>query len=130
VQFLLILRLVCAQNNSAMKVDVEYQNLITLHSALGFIYKLLFKSCRFAPQCLRKTKSQQSTRQLFYIIVLFTSVHLQICPLCTSSITLSLPVDLFFPNFLYICDIRSVFLYLLVVAFMTLLDDLFFCILI
>jgi hypothetical protein len=32
-----------------------------------FIYNLLFKSCRFAPQCLRKTESQQSTRQLFYI---------------------------------------------------------------
>jgi hypothetical protein len=45
------------------------------------IYKLLFKSCRIAPQCLRKTKSQQSTRRLFYIIVLFPSVHLQICPL-------------------------------------------------
>jgi hypothetical protein len=45
------------------------------------IYNLLFKSCRIAPQCLRKTKSQQSTRRLFYIDVLFTSVHLQICPL-------------------------------------------------
>jgi hypothetical protein len=45
------------------------------------IYKLLFKSCRIAPQCLRKTESQQSTRRLFYIIVLITLVHLQICPL-------------------------------------------------
>jgi hypothetical protein len=31
------------------------------------IYNLLFKSCRFAPQCLRKTESQQSTRLLIYI---------------------------------------------------------------
>jgi hypothetical protein len=45
------------------------------------LYNLLFKSCRIAPQCLRKTKSQQPTRLLFYIIALFTLVHLQICPL-------------------------------------------------
>jgi hypothetical protein len=45
-----------------------------------YIYNPLFKSCRIAPQCLRKTKSQQSTRRLFYIIVLFTPVHLRICP--------------------------------------------------
>jgi hypothetical protein len=30
------------------------------------IYNLLFKSCRIAPQYLRKTESQQSTRLLFY----------------------------------------------------------------
>jgi hypothetical protein len=46
------------------------------------IYNLLFKSCRAAPFRLRKTKesavSQQSTRLLFYIIVLFTSVNLQV----------------------------------------------------
>jgi hypothetical protein len=47
----------------------------------------------------------------------------------TSSIALSLLVDLFFPKFLYICDIRSVFLYLIVVALITLLDDLFLFIL-
>jgi hypothetical protein len=45
------------------------------------IYKLLFKSCRFAPQCLRKIRSQQLTRLLFYVIVLVTLVRLQICPL-------------------------------------------------
>jgi hypothetical protein len=45
----------------------------------------------------------------------------------TSCIALSLLVDRFVPSFLYICDIRSVFLYLLVVAFITLLDDLFVC---
>jgi hypothetical protein len=48
---------------------------------LLYIYNLLFKSCRFAPQCLRKTKSQQSTCRLFYISLLFTLAHLQICPL-------------------------------------------------
>jgi hypothetical protein len=36
VGFLLILRSVCAQNNGAVKVDEEYQNLGTLHSACGF----------------------------------------------------------------------------------------------
>jgi hypothetical protein len=44
------------------------------------LYDLLFKSCRIAPQCLKETKSQQLTRRLFYIIVLFTSVHLQMFP--------------------------------------------------
>jgi hypothetical protein len=79
------------------------------------IYKLLFKSCRFAPQCRRKTKSQQSTRRLFYIIVLFT-IYIGTSPnlssiVCssTSKTVLSLLVDLFFPNFVYICDIRSIF---------------------
>jgi hypothetical protein len=50
-------------------------------STFASIYKLLFESCRIAPQCLRKTESQQSARRLFYIIVLITLVHLQICPL-------------------------------------------------
>jgi hypothetical protein len=36
VGFLLILRSVCAQNNGAVKVDEEYQNLGTLHSTRGF----------------------------------------------------------------------------------------------
>jgi hypothetical protein len=61
------------------KMKVTGDNLPFGH-ACDDIYKLLFKSCRFAPQCLRKTRSQQSTRLLFYVILLFTSVHLQICP--------------------------------------------------
>jgi hypothetical protein len=36
IGLLLILRSVCAQNNGPVKVDVEYQNLNTLHSAVGF----------------------------------------------------------------------------------------------
>ena len=42
------------------------------------IYNLLFKSCSFAPRLLRKKKSQQSIRLLFYVIV-FTLVHPRIC---------------------------------------------------
>jgi hypothetical protein len=41
---------------------------------------LLFKSCRFAPQCLRKAVSQQSTRQLFYInYFLFRYISKSVC---------------------------------------------------
>jgi hypothetical protein len=36
IGFLLILRSVCAQNNGGMKVDEEYQNLITMHSAVSW----------------------------------------------------------------------------------------------
>jgi hypothetical protein len=46
-------------------------------STTSDIYNLLFKSCRFAPQCLRKTESQQSTHQLYnnscYVLLLFTT---------------------------------------------------------
>jgi hypothetical protein len=35
VGFLLILRLVCAQNKGSVKADEEYQNLITLHQAIS-----------------------------------------------------------------------------------------------
>jgi hypothetical protein len=35
IGFLLILQSVCAQNNGAIKVDDEYQNLSTMHSAIG-----------------------------------------------------------------------------------------------
>jgi hypothetical protein len=51
------------------------------------------------------------------------------CSSTFSCIALSLLVDLFFPSFLYICDIRLMFLYLLVFAVITLLHDLFLCIL-
>jgi hypothetical protein len=36
VGFLSILRSVCAQNHGAIKVDQEYHNLSTLHSAIAF----------------------------------------------------------------------------------------------
>jgi hypothetical protein len=52
VQFLLILRSVCAQNNGAMKVDVEYQNLDTLHSAIGFKQKKTISNSIFAEEVL------------------------------------------------------------------------------
>jgi hypothetical protein len=40
VQFLLVLQLICAQNNGAMKVDdEEFQNMGTIHSAAGYKQK-------------------------------------------------------------------------------------------
>jgi hypothetical protein len=63
----------------------------------------------------------------YFVIYIDTSPNLSsITCSSTSVISLSLLVDLFFPSFLYSCNIKSVFLYLLVVADITLLDDLFF----
>jgi hypothetical protein len=52
VGFLLILQLVCAQNNSAVKVDEEYQNLGTLHSACGFKQVNNVSNTKFADQVI------------------------------------------------------------------------------
>jgi hypothetical protein len=50
VGFLLVLRSVCAQNNGAVRVDEEYQNLGTLHSAVGFKQKKSVSDSKFADQ--------------------------------------------------------------------------------
>jgi hypothetical protein len=50
VGFLLILRSVCAQNNNAVKIDEEYQNLHTLHSAVGFKQEKTVSNSKFAHQ--------------------------------------------------------------------------------
>jgi hypothetical protein len=52
VQFLLVLRSVCAQNNGAVKVDEEYQYLCTLHSAVGFKQKNTISNSDFAEEVL------------------------------------------------------------------------------
>jgi hypothetical protein len=52
VQFLLVLRSVCAQNNGAVKVDEEYQNLHTLHSAVAFKQKNTVSNSDFAEEVL------------------------------------------------------------------------------
>jgi hypothetical protein len=52
VGFLLILRSVCAQNNGAVKVDEEYQNLGTLHSACGFKQAGGVSNAKFADQVI------------------------------------------------------------------------------
>jgi hypothetical protein len=57
VQFLLVLRSVCAQNNGAVKVDQEYQNLITLHSAVGFLQENTVSNSIFAEEVLDRYES-------------------------------------------------------------------------
>jgi hypothetical protein len=48
IGFLLSLRYVCAQNNGAVKVDEEYQNLGTLHSACGYKQKKNVSNSKFS----------------------------------------------------------------------------------
>jgi hypothetical protein len=50
VGFLQILRSVCAQNNSAVKVDKEYQNLGTLQSACGYKQRKSISNAKFADE--------------------------------------------------------------------------------
>jgi hypothetical protein len=50
VGFLLVLRSVCTQNNGAVRVDEEYQNLGTLHSAVRFKQKKSVSDSKFADQ--------------------------------------------------------------------------------
>jgi hypothetical protein len=50
VGLLLVLRAVCAQNNGAVKVDKEYQNLGTLHSAVGFRQKKTVNDIKYADE--------------------------------------------------------------------------------
>jgi hypothetical protein len=52
VGFLLILRSVCAQNNAAVNADQEYQNLHTLHAAVGFKQEKTVSNSKFANQVL------------------------------------------------------------------------------
>jgi hypothetical protein len=52
VLLLLVLRLVCAQNHGAVKVDNEYHNLSTVHSAVGFKQKKSVNNAEFAKEVL------------------------------------------------------------------------------
>jgi hypothetical protein len=57
IMLLLILRSVCAQNHGAVKVDKEYQNLITVHSAAGFKQKKNISDAAFAEEVLDRYES-------------------------------------------------------------------------
>jgi hypothetical protein len=50
VGLLLVLRAVCVQNNGAVKVDKEYQNLGTLHLAVGFRQKNTINDIKYADE--------------------------------------------------------------------------------
>jgi hypothetical protein len=50
VGLLLVLRSVCAQNHSAIKVDQEYQNLSTLHSAVAYRQKKNVNDTKFTDE--------------------------------------------------------------------------------
>jgi hypothetical protein len=65
VGFLLILRSVCAQNNAAVNADQEYQNLHTLHAAVGFKQEKTVSNTKFADQVLDRYGSAISTRGKF-----------------------------------------------------------------
>jgi hypothetical protein len=50
IGLLLVLRSVCAQNNGAVKVDEEYQNLGTLHSAVAYKQKKNVSNSKYADE--------------------------------------------------------------------------------
>jgi hypothetical protein len=84
VQFLLILRSVCAQNNGAMKVDEEYQNLSTLHSALAFRQKKNVSNSIFAEEVLDRYGSATFTCGKF---VFGQSVYEKVLSNCSTPLT-------------------------------------------
>jgi hypothetical protein len=51
VGFLLVLRSVCAQNKGSVKVDEEYQNLITLHQAISLRQNKKTSNTTFGEYC-------------------------------------------------------------------------------
>jgi hypothetical protein len=57
VGFLLILRSICAQNKGSVKVDEEYQNLITLHQALSFRQNKKTNNTTFGENVLSRYES-------------------------------------------------------------------------
>jgi hypothetical protein len=65
VGFLLILRSVCAQNNASVNADQEYQNLHTLHAAVGFKQEKTVSNANFADQVLDRYGSAIFTRGKF-----------------------------------------------------------------
>jgi hypothetical protein len=65
VGLLLVLRSVCAQNNGAIKVDEEYQNLGTLHSAIGYRQKKSVSDAKFADEVADRYGSAMFTSGKF-----------------------------------------------------------------
>ena len=57
VGFLLILRSVCTQNKGSVKVDEEYQNLVTLHQALSFRQNKKTNNTTFGENVLSRYES-------------------------------------------------------------------------
>jgi hypothetical protein len=68
VGFLSVLRSVCAQNHGAIKVDQEYHNLSTLHSAIAYRQKKGTNDTKFADEVADR-----------YDSALFTSGQFAIC---------------------------------------------------
>jgi hypothetical protein len=54
IGLLLILRSICAQNKGSVKVDKEYQNLSTLHAALGYRQKKSVNNTTFGEDVLNQ----------------------------------------------------------------------------
>jgi hypothetical protein len=67
VGFLLILRSVCAQNHGAIKVDQEYHNLSTLHSAIAYRQKKNTNDTKFADEVADRYDSVLFTSGQFAI---------------------------------------------------------------
>jgi hypothetical protein len=57
ILLLLILRSVCAQNHGTVKVDEEYKNLCTLHSAVGYKQQKTVRDADFADEILDRYES-------------------------------------------------------------------------
>jgi hypothetical protein len=57
IGLLLILRSICAQNKGSVKVDEEYQNLNTLHAALGYRQKKSVNNTTFGEDLLNRYES-------------------------------------------------------------------------
>jgi hypothetical protein len=65
IGILLILRSVCAQNKGSVKVDEEYQNLITLHSALGYKQKKSVNNTTFGKEVLNRYEAGSRSNLFF-----------------------------------------------------------------
>jgi hypothetical protein len=89
---------------------------LSIQVSVSTVYNLLFKSCRVAPLCPRKTKESAVNPPIilyYFTVYISTSPNLSsITCSSTSIIALSLLVDLCFPNFIYICGIRCQFSYI------------------
>jgi hypothetical protein len=57
VGLLLILRSICAQNKGSVKVDEEFQNLNTLHSAIAYLQKKGYNNTTFGEEVLSRYES-------------------------------------------------------------------------
>jgi hypothetical protein len=95
------------------------------------VYNLLFKSCRAAPQRLRKTEKSTVDPPIIHLYYLcshwFISKSIVNCLYLYFQYFFSLACGPPFPSFLYIVDIRLFICCLIFNTGNTRLDDLFFC---